>query len=155
MSDQPIRAVFDCVIFGQAMINDRGPAAACLELARAGALKLLWSDYGIAEIRELPDKLPAKFLVTSERVEAFIEDISLFAEYVSPPPAVYQNPFDPDDSHYVDLAVAARALLIVSRDRHLLRLMKADEPAGADFTRRFPGIRIVAPEELLALVRTR
>ena len=32
MSDAPPKVVFDCVIFAQALINDAGPAGACLEL---------------------------------------------------------------------------------------------------------------------------
>ena len=52
------KVVFDCVIYAQAMISDSGPAAACLERVRAGELRLIWSDYFLHELRELPEKLP-------------------------------------------------------------------------------------------------
>ena len=72
---QPI-AVFDCVIFAQALMSGRGPASSCLKHVLDGNLQLVWSDYVLQEIRELPSKLPARFLVTSERVEAFIASVA-------------------------------------------------------------------------------
>ena len=117
MSEPIPKVVFDCVIFAQAIMNDAGPAGACLQLARARSIHLVWSNYVLAEIRELPGKIPARFVVTSDRVEAFILDVAVFAETIAAVPQVYTNPFDADDSHYVNLAVAASATLITSRDR--------------------------------------
>ncbi len=150
MSEVTTQAVvFDCVIFAQALINDAGPAGACLELARVGRFSLYWSDYVQSEICELPSKVPARFAVTGERVQAFIEDVGTFAHLVSAVPARYENPFDADDSHYVDLALASGATLISSRDQHLLKLMNESIPEGVDFRTRFPQLRIVTPEVLL------
>ena len=52
-----------------------------------------------------------------------ITALALFGAYVGDIPSVYIHPHDPDDSHYVDLAIATNSTLIVSRDRHLLNLM--------------------------------
>lgn len=147
------KVVFDCVIFAQAVINDAGPSGACLELARTKAIQLFWSEYVLAEIRELPGKLPLRLLVTSDRVEAFIADVAAFAETIAPVPSVYENPFDADDSHYVDLAVAASASVITTRDRHLLDLMDGATPQGSDFHARFPQIEIITPHQLLERIR--
>jgi putative PIN family toxin of toxin-antitoxin system len=154
MSEEPQRVVFDCVIFAQALISETGPAAQCLELARSGTVRLVWSDYVLAEIRELPAKLPAELLVTRERVEAFLRDVAPVAEMIDDVPDIYRHPVDVDDSHYVNLALAANAHLITSRDRHLLGLMDTSRPHGREFRQQFPQLEIVRPEELLRRLRT-
>ena len=150
-----LKVVFDCVVFAQALLNDRGPAAACLDLARSQLVHLVWSDYVLAEIRELPEKLPASMQITGDKVEAFIQDVATFAEIVGDVPSVYTHPLDPDDSHYVNLALAAAATLITTRDRHLLQLMDRLRPESAEFQRRFPNLEIVTPVSLLARIRAR
>ena len=154
MSAAPQRVVFDCVIFAQAIISDSGPAAVCMELARSGTIRLVLSDYVITEIRELPSKLPARLMVTSERVEAFLNDVAPLGEMINDVLEIYQHPIDPDDSHYVNLALAASATLITSRDRHLLDLMDASQPLGCAFRQQFPQLEIVRPEELVRRVRS-
>jgi putative PIN family toxin of toxin-antitoxin system len=153
MSATSPKVVFDCVIFAQALVSESGPAGQCLDLARRGAIRLVVSDYVIAEVRELPSKLPARLLVTSEGVEAFLNDVTPLAEMISDVPEVFQHPIDPDDSHYVNLALAASAALISSRDHHLLNLMDESQPLGRDFRNRFPQLEIVRPEELLRRVQ--
>jgi putative PIN family toxin of toxin-antitoxin system len=149
----PLVVVFDCVIFAQAIINDAGPAAACLDLARAKAIRLVWSDYVLADIRELPTKLPARLLVTHDRVEAFVQDVATFATMAGDVRPVYRHPIDPDDSHYVNLALAKGATLITSRDRHLLDLMDPSKPHARDFQHDYPSITVITPEQLLDRVR--
>jgi predicted nucleic acid-binding protein len=65
-------------------------------------------------------------------------------------PVVYAHPLDKKDEPYVNLAIAASAELIVSRDRrHMLSLTDRSQPHGIDFTNRFPSLGIVTPEQLL------
>ena len=148
----PPPVVFDCMIYAQALISPHGPAAQCVERMRRGELHLVWSDYVLREIRELPPKIPPRFGLTPDRVDAFILDIAPHVEYLNLVAEIYVNPFDPDDSHYVNLAVAAHATLITSRDGDLLRLMELERPEAREFHRRFPAIQIVTPTELLALL---
>jgi putative PIN family toxin of toxin-antitoxin system len=154
MGGESERVVFDCVIYAQALMSDTGPSAACLKLARAGHLRLFWSQYTLREIRELPSKLPRKFQLTPERIEGFIRAVASFAELVDPIPIQYVNSLDPNDSPYVDLALAADAKLIASWDHHLLSLMDSANPAGKDFLRRFPHLRILTPVQLLKRVES-
>jgi putative PIN family toxin of toxin-antitoxin system len=149
------KVVFDCVIFAQALISEAGPAGQCLELARSGTIQLVLSDYVIIEIRELPSKLPTRLMVSSDRVEAFLNDVAPIAVMIRDVPERYQHPVDADDSHYVNLALAASAALITSRDHHLLDLMDTSKPFGRDFRHQFPQLEIVRPEELLRRVQSR
>jgi putative PIN family toxin of toxin-antitoxin system len=147
--DKLEKVVFDCNIFASALINIRGPAGQCLEIVQKGYLTLFVSDYLLQEIRELPSKIPLKYGVTAERVEQFIEDLSKYARAITNVPSVYVHPLDPDDSHYVDLAVATSAKLIVSRDKHLRKLMDERTKDGKEFHEKFPSLNIILPDVLL------
>jgi putative PIN family toxin of toxin-antitoxin system len=153
MSATSTKVVFDCMVYAQAMISPAGPSAACFERVWAGELHLIWSDYVLREIRELPTKLPARLKLFPERVEAFIAVVAPFAEHVVQIPEIYVNPFDRDDSHYVNLAVARDASVISSRDGDLLRLMDEKLPEGYEFRRRFPHLQILPPDRLLEFLR--
>jgi predicted nucleic acid-binding protein len=47
------RAVFDCMIFLQAAVTDRGPAFACFELVEAGEVTLYVSPLILSEVRDV------------------------------------------------------------------------------------------------------
>ena len=152
------RVVLDTVVFVQALISGRGPAARCLEGARRGRFILLQADGTLAELREVPfrPKLRAKYpFVTDQAVEAFVAEIESVAVRVPTPPPVLKLPRDPKDQPFIDLAVAGDARFIVTwNDRHLTYLMPRDTPEGTEFTARFPEIRIVSPPEFLAELDT-
>lgn len=137
---EPLLAVFDCTVFAQALINPEGPAGSCLTAAQAGHVRLFVSDYVIQEIRELPQKLPARLGVTSERVLTFILDLAKYSEPVENIPDTFAYDRDQDDAHYVNLAEAVKATFLVSRDNDLLDLMKND-----GFKTRFPNLRVMSP----------
>lgn len=151
MKPIPFWVVFDCNVCFQAMVSPNGPAGRCVRMVRDGSLKLFVSDYVLAEIRDLPNdpQLVAKFQLTAEQAEAFIASIISVAQHCKDVPEVYQHPHDPDDSHYVNLAIANDARLIVSRDRHLLSLMDLARKEAQDFRRRFPTLRVLDPVSLL------
>ncbi len=69
-------------------------------------------------------------------------------------PELFAYQRDPEDAHYVNLAVAADARLIVSRDKDLLDLMDLAKPEAADFQNRYPALRILSPVEFLREVET-
>jgi predicted nucleic acid-binding protein len=108
MSAETPGAVFDCNVSFQAMISGNGPAARCLQKVHAGDLTLFISDYVLAEIRDLPNdaEIAAKFNLTVEKAEAFIGSFIAVARHCQTVPAVYRHPYDPSDSHYVNLALA-------------------------------------------------
>ena len=146
---EALNVVFDCPIYAQALINPRGPAAACLTRAQSEEFRLFLSEYVIREIRELPTKIDVRLGVTPDRVERLLLDLAKYVRFVEHVPEVYVHPHDPDDSPYVDLAIASGSSLIVSRDRHLLDLMDPSREEGRAFRAQFAALRIVDPTSLL------
>ena len=69
------------------------------------------------------------------------------------PPSVFTYERDPKDAHYVDLAVAAAATIITSRDNDLLALMRPGDPVADEFALRFPLLRVLTPDGLLREVK--
>lgn len=149
MTPLPPRVVFDCNVFVQTLINLNGPAARCVQKAREEQVKRFASPYVLAEVREIHLKTPAKYGITAEQTDEMARTIASFATIIDEVPEVYTHPHDPDDSHYVNLAIKADARLIVSRDRHLLMLADVARKEGRDFQTQFPGFRIPDPVQLL------
>jgi putative PIN family toxin of toxin-antitoxin system len=146
--------VFDCNVFLQAILSRRGPAYNCFERVERGELLLVVSPFVLAEVRKLPEHRDLKRFVhlTQERVEAVLADVLKKAKLENDVPEVFTYARDPDDAHYVNLALKAGATLIVSRDKDLLDLNNSARAEGRDFVQRFPQLRIMQPTELIALL---
>ena len=117
----------------------------------AGAVQLHVTSAILAEVRDvlMRPKIQAKFPhLTPERVVVFLQKVASIAALVSDVSSAGFEIRDPDDLPYVDLAVAANAEFIISRDNDLLDLMK-----DSAFVERFPNLRIVDPATFLK-VRT-
>ena len=147
MSD---RAVFDCMVYLQAAANPSGPAFACFALVDAGKVTLCTSAPIFAEVRDVLNRpaLRTKFpRLTAERVEAFLCNVEAKAVVLAEVPHVFSYPRDPDDEPYLNIAVAAGAKHLVSRDKDLLDLM-----SDSDFRSRFPDLTILDPVAFLQVV---
>jgi len=145
-TDTP-RVIFDAMVFLQALTNDQGPAFACQRLVDEGKLLLFVSPAVLEEVKDIAHRprLQRKFKnLTPENVEAFLEDIRALAVLITDVPHVFSYPRDPDDEPYINLAIAAGAQYLVSRDNDLLDLMQ-----DGDFRQRFPGLKILDPVALL------
>ena len=144
-------AVFDCMVFVQALANAKGPACACYELVRGGGLALYVSPEIIAEVADVLSrpkvrrKLPT---LTDEVVEAFLRDVLGRAAMLSDVPEAFRLERDPKDERYVNLAVAAGASYLVTWDRDLLDLMDDD-----GYRRQFPDLTILEPPAMLRRFR--
>ena len=141
------RVVFDCNTFLQALSAPAGPAGHCVRLAISGMVNLFVSTRVLEELREVTGRprVIAKLHLAADRVEEFFETIELAATLLDGFPEVFVYQRDPDDAHYVNLALAADAKLIVSRDRDLLDLMDLAKPEAAEFQKRYPTIQILDP----------
>lgn len=142
------------MVFVQALISGRGPAAACVHRAVVGETLLFLSAPILKEMTEVPlrPELTARYRhLTPERVNAFVDEVRAHAITVAAtPPQAITLPRDPKDEPYVDLAVAVDAAYLVTwNERHLTYLMRRDTPEGVDFCSRFPRLRILSPPEFL------
>ena len=148
------RVVFDCNVYLQALLSPSGPAGKCVEAAAQGKVIASITDQITNEIRgvALRKKIVQKFQLTKSHVEEFLEHILGYLELATNVPHVFDYERDPDDEHYVDLAVATSSTLIVSRDKDLLDLQDGTNPDGVRFKKRFPGIDILTPSEFLCRI---
>jgi putative PIN family toxin of toxin-antitoxin system len=153
----PTRAVFDCMLFLQAVTNDKRPAFECFNLAEQGRVVFFLSPSIVAEVEDVLNRpiLRGKFpILTPQRVEAFVAKFKAVAILTPDPPSAFLLPRDPKDQPYTDLAIAVSAEYLVTwNERHLSYLMKEDTPEGKDFRNRFPTITILPPPEFLRLLR--
>jgi putative PIN family toxin of toxin-antitoxin system len=148
----PPRVVCDCNVLLQALISSRGPARAALDAAKERRVVLFVSPVILDELRDVASRshLVLKFALTEDKVADFLTALQQCSHELVAVPHVFNLDRDPDDAHYVDLAVAADATLIVSRDMDLLTLGDLTTPEGRDFAARFPGLEILTPPQLLS-----
>lgn len=147
-----IRVVFDCNIYFQALISPSGPSGLCLSHALAGRVRLFCSEFVINEIQSTTrhPKLREKFAtLTDAAIKALINDIERVGTFIDVFPEPFQYTRDPDDAHYVNLALAAQAKYVVSRDNDLLDLMNMARAEAREFRSRFPSLEIIEPPHLL------
>ena len=106
----------------------------------------------IEELRETASdpKIRARFThITDAAVVALVNNIERVAVFLRNVPQTFIYPRDPDDAHYVNVALAAEAKYVVSRDKDLLDLMDRSRPEAREFHRRFPTLEILEPQQLL------
>ncbi len=158
MKEDKLPAVFDCMIFLQGLVNEKGTAVNCLELVENDRIKLFISEDILAEIADVltRPKLQARFsLLTEERVERLLEILNQKATLIKNVPKIFAYPRDPKDEKYINLAVEAKADYIVSRDNDLLDLMTDFTDEAKEFRQRFRPLRIIEPLEFLHIIKTK
>jgi uncharacterized protein len=146
-----ITAVFDCVVYVQAVLSSRGPAFACFELAEAKQVALHLSPAILDEVKRTlarPSLRRKYSSITDARVAKFLEHAVNAGTMMQDPPQAFALSRDPKDEPYLNLAVAANATHLVTRENDLLSLM-----AESVFRTQFPALSIVDPSAFLAAVR--
>lgn len=141
------RVVFDCMVFLQGAGRPAGPARACFHLVDEGRVALFLSGEIVAEIRDVltrPKTLRKFPLLTPEWVETFLQTAEQKAITISDVSKIETLETDSKDEPYLNLAIAAKAKYLVSRDCDLLDLMA--DPA---FRQRHPDLLILDPVEFL------
>lgn len=113
-----------------------------LQLTVECEAQLFISPVLAAELREILARphLAAKLVEKGTKADAVTALYLEFARAVSPISVPRVVPDDPDDDHVIACAVAARADVIISGDKHLLKL------------REFQGIRIVTVAQAVKLI---
>lgn len=132
-----MRVVFDTNIFVSAFIVPASQGEQALRLACRRRVRLVTS---VAILTETAGKLRERFGQSDADVRAALKLVSRFAEIVKPATRLRVLADDPDN-RILECAVEGQADLVVSGDRHLLRLRRFQGvPIGrlADFLRMFP-----------------
>ena len=152
----PVKAVFDCNVFLQGLANPLGPAGQCLQAVWDGRVQLFVDQKVIDELTGVVNR-PAtsrKFRTLSARLPRLLEQLQTLAVNLDEVPERFSLSRDPDDAHYVDLAIASGALLVVTRDKDLLDLTREESVEGRALHNSYPDFRILTPPQFLATLPT-
>jgi putative PIN family toxin of toxin-antitoxin system len=129
-----LRAVLDTNVLVSAQISPQGVPGQIYELAGARAFQLVTSWVLVSELRRV---LHDKLRWDDRSVSPALRLLAQVAEFVEPVESVADIADDPSDNRVLEAALAGRADVIVSGDRHLLRLGE------------WRGIRILSPRAFL------
>jgi len=149
------RVVFDCNVLLQAAAREKSAAAKCLNFVEGGLVQLFVSREVLTEVEDVLNRpeIRAHFPdFSDEIVGAFLKRLQKLSALVRRVPKKFSYPRDEGDEPYINLAVAAGANFIVSRDRDLLDLMTGHTQEDKEFRQRFRSLRVVEPAEFLKLV---
>lgn len=155
MDGFPSKAVFDCNIFVQALLNPFGASGRCFDAAHEERIVLFISDDLLEEVRDVllrPNILARLPGSTPEQIEAFVEEIVSIADSIADIGHSFDFERDPNDEKILDLAIACKAEYIVSRDNDLLDLMTDFDESGKSFRQRFRKIKIIEPHTFLKII---
>ena len=145
-------AVFDAVVFVQAVLSSTGPAYAALLACAEGKAVLHSCDAVLEEVRNVLGRpfvrkhFPADW---NERIERVLDLFGRTATVVENPPAAFRLPRDPKDETYINLAISVGAKYLVSRDRDLLDLMTDESPEASAFRQQYPNLTVLDPVSFL------
>ena len=129
-----------------------------MNLAESGVIQLCVSREILAEAEDVLNRpeIRAHFPdLSDEIVGAFLKRLQKLFVLVRPVPKKFSYLRDEGDEPYINLAVAAGADFIISRDRDLLDLMTGHTDECKEFRQRFRSLRVVDPAEFLRLIEDR
>ena len=125
-----------------------------MDRAETGDVELVMSDDAFNEISDVLNRssVQRKFrTLTPQRVGDTLARIQRITVLLTNIPEAFSLTRDPRDSMYLNLAIAADAELVVSRDNDLLDLMTANDADSIAFRTNFPTIRVLDPVAFLQL----
>ena len=114
-----MRVVLDTNILISAFIFPGGPPEAVYRLVLEGRVELVTSRPLLIELGRV---LTEKFAWDSTRADEVVAQVARLAQVVRPTETVREIAADPSDDRVLEAAAEGGAEVIVSGDRHLLRL---------------------------------
>ncbi len=118
--DKILRAVLDANIYIAASLKP-GLADQILERASRGELAIITSS---AILKEVRTKLIAKFHFPTREADSFVDEIKLIAIMIAPEKHLQIVKDDPADNKILEATVEGNADIVVTMDKHLLKLKK-------------------------------
>lgn len=152
---EPHRVVFDCQVFLQAALSDHGPAGRCLRAVDLRIVQLCLSGSVLAEIGDVlaRPELQRRFeRLTPTLIDHFLSRLRRLAVLVDDVPSLFAYDRDPDDEPYINLAIAADATHLVSRDRDILDLRSEQSRDGRRLRELAPGLSILDPVQFIEVL---
>jgi putative PIN family toxin of toxin-antitoxin system len=114
-----VRVVLDTNVLISAMLFPGGAPEAVFRLALEGRIELVTSTALLTEfVRVLTEKFGHGETQAAERLRRIVA----VAHIAEPRTAVHEIREDPDDDRVLEAALASGAAVVVSGDKHLLRL---------------------------------
>ncbi len=150
--------MYDCMIFLQAAARQDSPAALCLLLAEKGIVELCVSAAILAEIREVLNRprLRAKFSrLTGDFVYRFLNTVEGFSTLVAEVGTELVLTRDKKDEPYLNLAHAAGAEYLVSRDSDLLDIPYSVDPDSLRIREMCPALQFTDPVRFIRSIQQR
>lgn len=138
-----MRVVLDTNTWVSALLSPHGPPRRLLDDARAQVFELCSSPVLVAELLDVVsrEKFAQRLAAAGLTPLAIVGEIRRLAVMAAPASVPRVVADDADDDHVLACALAAQADLIVSGDKHLLKL-------GGQYQ----GIAIVTPAQAVPLV---
>lgn len=116
-----MRVALDTNVLISAFLFPGGVPEAAYRLAIEGRVKLVTSPALLGEFGRI---LTEKFGWVGERAEEAVRQIARIGRVVEPSEQVHEIEADPADNRVLEAALKGEAEIIVSGDRHLLRLVR-------------------------------
>jgi uncharacterized protein len=148
------RVVFDCNVLLQAAARPDGPSGACLRLLDANRISVYVSRATIGELKAVfmyPTVREAFPGLTDSHVAEFLDQLLYKAEVVRRVRHLLDYPRARQDEPYIDLAAAAKADYLVTRDKDLLSLMTGRSHACKQFRQMTHPLQVIEPVAFLRL----
>jgi uncharacterized protein len=119
-----MRVVFDANILVSALISGQGKPAQIINRWRQGEFELAVSLPILEEIRRVVHypRIQNKYKLPEDDITKFLQQISSAAIIVNPTASLTIVEKDPSDNRYIECAIEAGAMYIVTGDAHLLNL---------------------------------
>lgn len=142
------RVVFDCNVLVQAISNDAGPSGRALCLLEMNLIDVYVSRPVLKELQAVlnyPSVRQKLIGLNDENSKSFVMHLAFRSTLLRKVPHVFDYPRAKQDEPYIDLAAAADADYLVSRDKDLLALATDHSRIGKQFRQRFPRVHVLNP----------
>ena len=97
-----------------------GPPSQIFQSWRKSQIKIVLTEQILEEYQRVGEELSAKY--PSINIEPIIELFTIFGEFVETKGITETICEDPDDNKFIECAIASKSKLIVSGDKHLLKI---------------------------------